>query len=96
MNTLGYFFFSHPYLFGLFSNHNISFFISIYRDKEDSSILDMYRDRARMHKVGYQHRGTKIVDRMMVCYYYSDLYSFWNILYTSTWPTVQWDEVVYE
>jgi len=37
-----------------------------YRDKEDSSILDMYRDRARMHKVGYQHRGTKIVDRMMV------------------------------
>ena len=49
-------------------------YISIYRDKEDSSILDMYRDRARMHKVGYQHRGTKIVDRMMVCYYYSDLY----------------------
>ena len=74
MNTLGYFFSLVHIFLVLFSNHNISFFISIYRDKEDSSILDMYRDRARMHKVGYQHRGTKIVDRMMVCYYYSDLY----------------------
>ena len=74
MNTLGYFFSLVHIFLVLFSNHNISFFIAIYRDKEDSSILDMYRDRARMHKVGYQHRGTKIVDRMMVCYYYSDLY----------------------
>ena len=52
-----------------------------YRDKEDSSILDMYRDRARMHKVGYQHRVTKIIDRMMVCVYVFYII-FFCIIYT--------------
>ena len=36
------------------------------RDKEAEAVAEMYLDRARLHKSGYQHRVTKIVDRMMV------------------------------
>ena len=36
------------------------------RDKEAEAVAEMYHDRARLHKHAYQHRVTKIVDRMMV------------------------------
>ena len=36
------------------------------RDKEAEGIMEMFIDRARMHKNGYQHRVTKLIDAMMV------------------------------
>ena len=36
------------------------------RDKEAEEIMNMFIDRARMHKNGYQHRVSKIIDAMMV------------------------------
>jgi HD superfamily phosphohydrolase len=38
------------------------------RDKEAELVEEMFRDRARLHLHGYQHRVTKIIDRMMVRY----------------------------
>ena len=34
-----------------------------YREKVKSSLVDMYEDRARLHKEGYQHRTVKTVER---------------------------------
>ena len=36
------------------------------RDKEAELVMEMFSDRARMHKNGYQHRVTKIIDCMLV------------------------------
>merc|ERR1719266_680591 len=36
------------------------------RDKEAENLLDMFQDRARLHRQGYQHRVVKIIDRMLV------------------------------
>ena len=36
------------------------------RDKEAELVEEMFRDRTRLHRHGYQHRVTKIIDRMMV------------------------------
>ena len=36
------------------------------RLKEAENLKNMYEDRARLHKNGYQHRITKIVDKMLV------------------------------
>ena len=36
------------------------------RDKEAENLLEMYKDRARLHRNGYQHRVALIADRMMV------------------------------
>jgi len=36
------------------------------RDKEADSVKEMFLDRARLHRKGYQHRTIKIIDRMML------------------------------
>lgn len=36
------------------------------RDKEADSVKEMFMDRARLHRKGYQHRTIKIIDRMML------------------------------
>jgi len=36
------------------------------RDKEAEGIMEMFIDRARMHKNGYQHRVTKLIGAMML------------------------------
>jgi len=36
------------------------------RKKEAENVQDMFLDRARLHRKGYQHRTIKIIDRMMV------------------------------
>jgi len=36
------------------------------RDKEAESVQEMFLDRARLHKKGYQHRTVKIVERMVL------------------------------
>ena len=36
------------------------------RDKEAENLLEMYKDRARLHRHGYQHRVCLIADRMLV------------------------------
>lgn len=36
------------------------------RDKEASSVQEMFLDRVRLHNKGYQHRTIKIVDRMLL------------------------------
>ena len=46
------------------------------RDKEAELIMEMFIDRARMHKTGYQHRVTKIIDAMMVTDKINQLKSF--------------------
>lgn len=35
-------------------------------DKESENLLEMFQDRARLHRHGYQHRVTKIADKMLV------------------------------
>jgi len=35
------------------------------RDKEADMLREMYQDRARLHRFGYQHRVTKILDTML-------------------------------
>lgn len=36
------------------------------RDKEAELLFEMFQDRARLHLHGYQHRVTRIIDRMML------------------------------
>ena len=36
------------------------------RDKEADSVKEMFMDRARLHRKGYQHRTIKIIDRMLL------------------------------
>ena len=36
------------------------------RDKEAESVQEMFLDRVRLHRKGYQHRTIKIIDRMVL------------------------------
>ena len=36
------------------------------RDKESDNTMQMFMDRARLHKSGYQHKTVKVMDRMIL------------------------------
>ena len=57
------------------SNHDF-----VFVQQEAELVEEMFRDRARLHRHGYQHRVTKIIDRMMVSFFvdiYGRCTSFW-------------------